>query len=157
RAALSRRLAARRPHAEALDRRPAAQPGRADRAHPQRVASVPDPVAQRRAAGPVATPVPLAFEPPGLGRRVEAKAGAEAVPAGNCCLPEVLGEDEDRARAPAGPTAAPGRVTGSREGIGGGEDAALDADQRAERGRGAGGPEKGVPRLAFRAFGVLEG
>src|SRR5215218_1347896 len=72
--------------------------------------------------------------------------------------PEMLGEDKDRVWAPGGPAGrvAGGRIAGGRERIGGGEDPAVDADQGAERGRGAGGCEERVSRW-LHFFFVLGG
>ena len=88
-------------------------------------------------------------------RREEAKAGTDMTAiVDRADVPEVLGEEEKGLRAagePCGPDGG-GRIR-RRERIGGGEDAAFAADQRAERGRGAGGAEQGVVRLAFRREG----
>jgi hypothetical protein len=51
-------------HFEMLARRRAAQPCRSDRARPQHVSPVPDPVANWRAATVVPMAVALAFESP---------------------------------------------------------------------------------------------
>src|SRR4051812_6710063 len=98
------------------------------------------PVAQRRATRAIAAAaIALAFEPVRLGRRVEAKAGADAtVVMDRADVPEVLREDEDGFRAPTNLAAlvVSGQVR-RREWLGGGEDASFAGDQRAERGRGA--------------------
>src|SRR4051794_38278187 len=121
--------------------------------------AAPHPVAQRRAAATVAAAVGLAFEPARPGRRVEAEPGADMTVAGGGEVPEVLREDQEGLRTARRLPSwiVPGRA-GCRERTGRGENAALAADQGAERGRGAGGPEQGVVRLAFRFEGhqVLE-
>src|SRR5215218_1375282 len=104
------------------------------------------PIAQGRAAAAPGAAVALAKEAPGALLRVEAEAGFDAVAAGDAVLPEPLGEDDDGPRSQAPTFVRPwaGSRSRRRERIGGGEDAAFGADQSAERGRSAGGPEERI-------------